>query len=381
MATRPTALPSPTVTEEEREYIASQWKLIWWRFRRHRLALVATAILAIFYIIVLFPEFLSTHDPSAESAARTRTPPQRVHFFDGWMPVRPYVYGLTAIRDPETLRVNHSEDRSIKYPIYFFVRGHEYKHWKLFKSDLHLMGLGPDVAAPQPFYPLGADRLGRDMWSRMMYGTRISMSIGLVGVALSLFLGVLFGGVSGYAGGMVDGSIQRFIEFLRSIPTIPLWIALSVALPKDWSIVRIYFAITVIISLIGWTTLAREVRGRFLAMREEDFVVAARLYGTSQLRVIFRHMMPSFISHIIATTTLAIPAIIIAETSLSFLGVGMRQPAISWGVLLSEAQHLRTVAIAPWLLVPGLFVIVAVLSFNFMGDGLRDAADPYAVQH
>ena len=381
MATRPTALPSPTVTDEEREYIASQWKLIWWRFRRHRLALVATAILAAFYFIVLFPEFLATHDPSAESAARTRTPPQRVYFFDGWKPGRPYVYGLVAIRDPVTLRVNHSEDRSVKYPIYFFVDGHSYKHWKLFETDLHLMGLGPEVAAPQPFYPLGADRLGRDMWSRMMYGTRISMSIGLVGVALSLFLGVLFGGVSGYAGGMVDGSIQRFIEFLRSIPTIPLWIALSVALPKDWSIVRIYFAITVIISLIGWTTLAREVRGRFLAMREEDFVVAARLYGTSQLRVIFRHMMPSFISHIIATTTLAIPAIIIAETSLSFLGVGMRQPAISWGVLLSEAQHLRTVAIAPWLLIPGLFVIVAVLSFNFMGDGLRDAADPYAVQH
>ncbi len=295
--------------------------------------------------------------------------------------MRPYVYGLTALRDPVTLRVNHSEDRSVRYPIRFFVRGHEYKHWKLFKSDLHLMGLGPEVAAPQPFYPLGTDRLGRDMWSRMMYGTRVSMSIGLVGVALSLFLGVLFGGLSGYAGGVVDGAIQRFIEFLRSIPTIPLWIALSVALPRDWSILRIYFAITVIISLIGWTTLAREVRGRFLSMREEDFVVAARLYGSSQLRVIFRHMMPSFISHIIATTTLAIPAIIIAETSLSFLGVGMRQPAISWGVLLSEAQHLRTVAIAPWLLAPGAFVIVAVLSFNFLGDGLRDAADPYAVKH
>ena len=381
MATRPQALPSPTVTEEEREYIASQWQLIWWRFRRHRLALGASLVLLAFYSAVLFPEFLSTHDPSAESAARTRNPPQRIHFFDGWKPVRPYVYGLTALRDPVTLRVNHSEVRSVRYPIRFFVRGHEYKHWKLFKSDLHLMGLGPEVAAPQPFYPLGTDRLGRDMWSRMMYGTRVSMSIGLVGVALSLFLGVLFGGLSGYAGGVVDGAIQRFIEFLRSIPTIPLWIALSVALPRDWSILRIYFAITVIISLIGWTTLAREVRGRFLSMREEDFVVAARLYGSSQLRVIFRHMMPSFISHIIATTTLAIPAIIIAETSLSFLGVGMRQPAISWGVLLSEAQHLRTVAIAPWLLAPGAFVIVAVLSFNFLGDGLRDAADPYAVKH
>ena len=276
--------------------------------------------------------------------------------------------------------MNHSEDKSVKHTIRFFVRGHEYKHWKLFESDRHLMGLGDEVAAPQAFYPFGTDRLGRDMWSRMMYGTRISMSIGLVGVAISLFLGVLFGGVSGYVGGLVDGAIQRFIEFLRSIPTIPLWIALSVALPRDWSIIKIYFAITIIISLIGWTTLAREVRGRFLSMREEDFVVAARLYGSGKLRVIFRHMLPSFISHIIATTTLAVPAIIIAETSLSFLGVGMRQPAISWGVLLSEAQNLRTVAIAPWLLMPGGFVIIAVLSFNFLGDGLRDAADPYSVK-
>jgi peptide/nickel transport system permease protein len=216
------------------------------------------------------------------------------------------------------------------------------------------------------------------MWSRLMMGTRISMSIGLVGVAVSLVLGMLMGGISGYRGGMTDIAIQRLIEFLRSIPTIPLWMTLAAAVPRDWSVVKVYFAITVIISIIGWTTLAREVRGRFLALREEDFVVAARLYGSSQLRVIFRHMMPSFMSHIIATTTLAIPGMIIAETSLSFLGLGLRQPIISYGVLLFEAQNLKSVALAPWLLIPGAFVIVVVLAFNFLGDGLRNAADPYS---
>jgi peptide/nickel transport system permease protein len=218
------------------------------------------------------------------------------------------------------------------------------------------------------------------MWSRLMYGTRISMSIGLVGVAISLFLGVLLGGVSGYFGSLIDIAIQRLIEFIRSIPTIPLWLALAAAVPQDWSVLRVYFAITIIISLIGWTRLAREVRGRFLALREEDFVVAARLYGTGPLRIIFRHMVPSFISHIIATTTLAIPAIIIAETALSFLGLGMRQPAISWGVLLKEGQNVQSVALAPWVLMPGLLVIASILAFNFLGDGLRDAADPYSVQ-
>ena len=218
------------------------------------------------------------------------------------------------------------------------------------------------------------------MWSRLMYGTRISMSIGLVGVAISLILGILLGGLSGYVGGLTDILIQRLIEFIISIPTIPLWLALAAAVPQDWSILRVYFAITIIISFIGWTTLAREVRGRFLALREEDFVVAARLYGTGSLRIILRHMVPSFLSHIIATTTLAIPGIIIAETALSFLGLGMRQPAITWGVLLKEGQNVQSVALAPWVLLPGALVVIAILAFNFLGDGLRDAADPYSVQ-
>ena len=375
------AVPLSGISEEERAYIASQWKLVWWRFRRHRLALVGAAVVALFYVIAIFPEFLAIHDPRTNSPARFYHPPQRVHFLDGWRPARPYVYGIEQYRDPVTLTVNYRADESKRFPIRFIVRGHEYKLIGLFKTDVHLMGVDkPDDREPMPFYPLGTDRMGRDMFSRLMYATRISMSIGLVGVLVSLFLGVLLGGISGYRGGLIDAAIQRLIEFLRSIPTIPLWMALAAAVPRDWSMIRVYFAITVIISLIGWTTMAREVRGRFLAMREEDFVVAARLYGSSQLRIIFRHMLPSFMSHIIATTSLAVPAIIIAETSLSFLGLGLRQPAISWGVLLNEAQKLQAVASAPWLLVPGAFILVAVLSLNFLGDGLRDAADPYSVQ-
>ena len=377
MASTPEVLPAPTLTEEERIYIASQWKLVWMRFRRHRLALISVAVIAVFYIVVLFPEFLAIHDPHKTQPKRVFVPPQRVHFFDGMRPVRPYVYGLNVSRHPETFAQVFDTDESKKHKVRFFVRGFEYKMLNLIRTDIHLVGLEQGVLS---FYPVGTDRMGRDQWSRLMFGTRISMSIGLVGVAISLILGVLFGGVSGYRGGYIDMAIQRLIEFLRSIPTIPLWLALGAAVPEDWSIIRVYFAITVIISLIGWTTLAREVRGRFLALREEDFVVAARLYGTGQFRIILRHMLPSFISHIIATTTLAIPAIIIAETSLSFLGLGLRQPAISWGVLLHEAQNLQAVGLAPWVMIPGSLVIVSILAFNFMGDGLRDAADPYAVQ-
>ncbi len=373
MATRTEALPGQA--QEERIYIASQWKLVWWRFLRHRLAVASAVVILAFYFIATFSEFLAIHDPHAANSRRAYMPPQRVHIFDGWRP-RPFVHGAKGQRNPETLKMEYVTDASQKYPIRFFVRGHEYKLLGVLKTNIHLMGAQEGA----PLYPLGTDRMGRDMFSRLMYATRISMSIGLVGVGLSLFLGVLLGGISGYMGGWPDFFIQRLIEFLRSIPTIPLWMALAAAVPQHWSVLRVYFAITIIISLIGWTTLAREVRGRFLAMREEDFVVAARLYGSKPLRIIFRHMLPSFASHIIAATTLAIPAIIIAETSLSFLGLGLRPPVISWGVLLYEAQNLQSVAAAPWLLIPGLLVILAVLSFNFMGDGLRDAADPYSVK-
>jgi peptide/nickel transport system permease protein len=381
MAARTESLPIQRPAEDEQMFIASQWKLIWWRFIRHRIAMASTVLVLAFYFVALAPEFLAIHDPRAEFASRTFIPPQGVHLFDGFKPTLPYVYGLEGKRNPVNLGMEWQTDEETKHRIHYFVRGHEYKMFGFIKTDWHLMGLNVDTStAPQPFYPLGSDRMGRDMFSRLMYATRVSMLIGLVGVTLNIFLGSMLGGLSGLRGGLTDAIIQRIIEFLRAIPTIPLWLALSAAVPRDWSILRVYFAITIIISLIEWTRLAREVRGRFLSMREEDFVLAARLYGTNEIRIVFRHMLPSFMSHIIAATTLAIPGIIIAETSLSFLGLGLREPAISWGVLLFEAQTLQAVAEASWLLLPGIFVLVAVMAFNFMGDGLRDAADPYMIR-
>jgi peptide/nickel transport system permease protein len=289
----------------------------------------------------------------------------------------PFVYGTTRSRDPETLRPIFVEDTSLIYPIGFFVSGTPYKLWGVFESNLHLYGIAADPTE-QAVFLLGADRLGRDMFSRIVYGARISLSIGLVGVLLSLLLGIVLGGISGYYGGIADNLIQRAIEFVRSVPAIPLWMGLSAALPANWPVVRVYFGITVILSLIGWTGMARVVRGRFLALREEDFVLAARLLGASEMRIILRHMVPSFLSYIIAALTLAVPGMILAETGLSFLGLGLRPPAISWGVLLQEAQNLRSVALAPWVMLPGAAVVISILAFNFLGDGLRDAADPYA---
>ena len=377
MASTSSAIPVQLPSEEERVYIASQWKLVWWRFVRHRIAMGSGIVLLMFYVVAAMPEFLAIHDPTADFAKRAFVPPQRIHFFNGLVPAKPYVYGFNGSRNPDTLAMEYVVDESAKFNLQFFTGGFEYKLFGFIPTDRHLMGIDSGEETMQ-FYPFGTDRMGRDMFSRLAIATRISMSIGLVGVALNIFLGVLLGGISGYRGGLADLLIQRLIEFLRAMPPIPLWLALAAAVPATWSQIRLFFAITIIISLIQWTRLAREVRGRFLAMREEDFVVAAKLYGSSEIRIIFRHMLPSFMSHIIAATTLAIPGIIIAETALSFLGIGLRQPTISWGVLLFEAQKLQAVANAPWLLLPGLFVLVAVLAFNFLGDGLRDAADPYA---
>jgi peptide/nickel transport system permease protein len=348
---------------------------MWWRFRRHRVAMVATVIVAFFCGVVLFADFLAYAPPTASEAQRSLLPPQAIHWFDQGH-FRPYVYGLTGVRDPVTLKRVYTPDPEKKIPVRFFARGFEYHFLGLVPMDRHLLGVA-DGRPEETLFLLGTDEQGRDLWSRLMYGTRTSLTIGLAGVTLSLVLGVVLGGISGYYGGAIDTVIQRVIEILRSIPTIPLWMGLAAALPNHWTVGQVYFAITVIISLVGWTELARVVRGRFLALREEEFVMAAELAGCSRPRIILSHLVPSFLSHIIAATTLAIPAMIISETSLSFLGLGLRPPAISWGVLLQQAQNIQSLAISPWLLLPSIPVILIIIAFNFMGDGLRDAADPY----
>jgi peptide/nickel transport system permease protein len=346
---------------------------MWWRFRRHRLAMIGTAVVLFFYATVVFADFLAYADPGASEAQRSLLPPQRIHLFQDDR-FAPYVYGLTGKRDPMTFKRVYTPDPEKKIPVRFFAKGFEYRFLGLFQSDRHLLGL-EGVRAEDGLFVLGTDEQGRDLWSRLMYGTRTSLTIGLLGVTMSLLLGVVLGGISGLYGGVIDTVIQRVIEILRS--TIPLWMGLAAALPNDWTVMQVYFAITLIISLIGWTELARVVRGRFLSLREEDFVMAAELCGSSRTRIIVSHLIPSFLSHIIAATTLAIPAMIISETSLSFLGLGLRPPAISWGVLLQQAQNIQALAISPWLLCASVPVIVVILALNFMGDGLRDAADPY----
>ena len=355
--------------------IAPNWKLVWWRFKKHRLALICSVILILIAAIALVPGFFSTQNPNQTGARSSFMPVQGIHFSDedGF---NLHAYRMTGKRNPTTLKMEWQADPTKKIPLGFFVEGFEYRVLGLFNSTRHLIGVA-DPNSRQRLHLLGTDRLGRDQWSRLMYGTQVSLSIGLVAVLFSIVLGVFLGGISGYFGGWIDMTIQRLIEILQSLPPIPIWMALTAALPRDWSVEQTYFAITIILSLIGWTTLGREVRGRFLSVREEDFVVAAQLSGCSQMRIIFRHMLPTFTSHIIATSTLAIPVMIINETFLSFLGLGMRPPAISWGVLLQEAQNLQSVALAPWLLLPGLAVIITVLALNIVGDGLRDAADPY----
>ena len=366
--------------DQERVFVATQWQLMWWRFRKHRLAIAGAVFLILLYTATIFAGFLAPNDPHKFNKYYPYAPPQALRFVDEdgfhW---RPFVYGMDHKRDLKTLGVVFKVNKERKYPVHFFVRSHPYKLWGLFDTNLHLTGIERDPEElAETFYLMGSDRLGRDQLSRIVYGARISLSIGLVGMTISFLLGIFLGGISGYYGGLADTIVQRIIEFLRSIPTIPLWMSLSAALPPTWPPLRVYFGITIILSLISWTGLARVVRSKFLSLREEDFVMAAQICGSSELRIVFRHLLPSFLSHIIASLTLSIPGLILSETSLSYLGLGLRPPTISWGVLMSEAQNLIVVALAPWLLIPGLFIVMTVLSFNFMGDGLRDAADPYS---
>lgn len=363
----------PEVGERMTHVDAPQWRLVLRRFRRHKLALVGTFVLAILLLVVIFAEFLAPFGSGDHDERYTYAPPQRVHFVhDG--DFGPYVYDYHSTVDDETLERTYVVDESRRVPLGFFVKGTSYKLFGLIETDIHFFGpRSPDDRV----YLLGADRQGRDVLSRVIYGARISLSVGLVGVIVSLILGTVIGGISGFYGGKIDTAIQRVIEFFMSIPSIPLWLGFAAAIPPSWGPVRTYFAITIILSLISWTDLARVVRGRFLSLRNEDFVMAAELDAVSKPGVILRQMLPAMTSHIIAALTLAIPAMILAETALSFLGLGLQPPAVSWGVLLQESQNIRAVVTSPWLLFPGLAVMITVLALNFVGDGLRDSADPY----
>jgi peptide/nickel transport system permease protein len=355
--------------------IATHWQLMWWRFRKHRMAMTGAAVLGIFLIISLFSEFMAPYGSHTRNTRYLQGPPMGIHLFDdNWnFHLRPFIYGRSNKRDPVTFRLRAVVDTSKQIPLRFFTRGETYKFWGLFEADLHLFGVDKDFVNL-----FGTDQLGRDVFSRLMYATRISLSVGAIGVFLAFTVGILMGGIAGYFGGIADELIMRLMEFIRSIPTLPLWLALAAALPRDWSALKVYLAVTAILASIGWTHLGRRVRSKLLSLRDEDFILSARLAGCSDARIIGRHMLPSFMSYLIVDLSVSFPYIILAETSLSFLGLGLREPIVSWGVLLYSAQNIRTLAELPWLLISGLFVIIAVLAFNFMGDGLRDAADPFA---
>jgi peptide/nickel transport system permease protein len=372
-----TASPARSQAGSENEQIdlevASQWKLMWWKFKRHRLAMVGGIVVLAYYIVAIFANFFAPAYYTSYNADYVYAPPQQIHLLQG-SKLSLYVYGYRFERDPVSYKKTWTVDKTQIIPLGLFVHGESYKLLGLFPTDIHLLG---PKNSKDPFYLMGADKSGRDIFGRILFSSRISLTVGLVGVGLSLILGILIGGFAGIIGGAFDNIVQRVTEILLSIPQLPLWLALAAVVPLTWSAVKVYFMITVILALVGWTWFARVVRSKFLALREEDFILAATLDGVPRGRMIFRHMIPSFLSHIIATITLAIPGMILGETALSFLGLGLRAPVVSWGVMLQETQKVSVLAFYPWLLFPAAAVIIVVLALNFLGDGLRDAADPY----
>lgn len=358
---------------EEARYGASQWQLMWRKFIRNRAAIAGGVVLLCFYLSALFAGFLAPY--TVDERFARYVPPQRIHLFDNGR-FRPFIYRLQRKIDMETLRVSYEPIPDQRIPVKLFVRGKPYKLFGLIRTDIHLFGVEDKEMG---VFLLGTDRQGRDMLSRILIGSQISLTVGLVGVFLSLFFGTTLGVASGYYGGVIDNLIQRLIELVRSFPSIPLWMALAAALPPNWPPLRTYFAITLILSVIGWTWLARQLRGKVLALREEEFVLAAEMAGASDARVIFRHLVPAVLGHIIVIATMAMPNMILAETALSYLGLGIRPPLTSWGLLLQEVQNLESIAQFAWVLLPAAFISAAVLAFNFVGDGLRDASDPYSL--
>ena len=354
-------------------YTASATKMMWWRFRRHKVAVFSGVALLIAYFMILFVEMIAPYGLDRRNTDFIYAPPQGLHLFHEGRLVGPFVYPLKYSLDLQTLKRNYTPDQTRPQPVRFFCKGDDYTYLGLISGNFHFMCPPRDGT----MYLMGTDRLGRDLFSRLSYGARISLTIGLVGITVSFLLGITIGGIAGFFGGWVDNVVQRVIEILRSIPELPLWLALSAALPANWSPILVYFGITIILGLLEWPGLARAVRSKLLSLRQEDYAVASRLMGAKPPHIIARHLLPNFMSHLIASATLAIPAMILGETALSFLGLGLRPPVTSWGVLLSEAQNIESIALYPWLLIPMIPVIITTLAFNFLGDGLRDAADPY----